>query len=149
MDACAVFAQTVWVAVDTGAMPTNVAIAGWSTTSGVREAVARAGDSAVPEMSGWVIHTLTGALWAVLGATSFEDAVWRAVSLGRDADTVGAVAGALAGGLWGLAAIPPSLAGRLQSRHPMFLGDYPDALISLADDLVGLRAKSTGAAAPS
>src|SRR5690606_19823077 len=88
----------------------------------------------------WVLHTLTGALWAVRGAASFEDAIWRAVSLGRDADTVGAIAGALAGALWGVQAIPAALSERLQSRHPLFRGAYPSSLVELADALIAARA---------
>ena len=41
--------------------------------------------------SGYVIHTLEAALWAVCETTSFRDAVLLAVNLGDDADTVGAV----------------------------------------------------------
>ncbi len=58
--------------------------------------------------SGYVVHTLEAAFWAVDGAASFEEAVLRAVNLGDDADTVGAVTGQLAGALWGLSAIPPA-----------------------------------------
>ena len=36
----------------------------------------------------------------------FEDAVVRAVNLGGDADTIGAIAGGLAGVYWGYGAIP-------------------------------------------
>jgi len=75
----------------------------------------------------------------VTGADSFEDAVFWAVELGEDADTVGAVAGGLAGAIWGLEAIPPDLASRLQSRHPMFVGTYPQALVTLAGELTAMR----------
>jgi ADP-ribosylglycohydrolase len=95
-------------------------------------------------MSGWVLHTLTGALWAVQGADSYADAVWRAVSLGYDADTVAAVAGALAGAAWGCSAIPASLIQSLSSRHPMFAGEYPALLVALADDLVAGRGPLRG-----
>lgn len=46
---------------------------------------------------GWVVHSLEAALWAFWESTCFEDAVLRAVNLGGDADTTGAVCGALAG----------------------------------------------------
>jgi len=39
-------------------------------------------------------------------AEGFEDAVVRAVNLGGDADTIGAIAGGLAGVYWGYEAIP-------------------------------------------
>lgn len=57
--------------------------------------------------SGFVLHTLEAALWAVDTTSSFDEAVLRAVNLGDDADSVGAVAGQLAGARYGLSAIPP------------------------------------------
>jgi ADP-ribosyl-[dinitrogen reductase] hydrolase len=47
------------------------------------------------------------ALSIFMGAGSFTDAVVRAVNLGGDADTIGAITGALAGAHWGAGAIPP------------------------------------------
>lgn len=47
--------------------------------------------------SGYVVRTLEAALWCLLTAGSFEDTVLRAVNLGDDTDTVGCVAGGLAG----------------------------------------------------
>lgn len=46
------------------------------------------------------------AVTVFMGAASFPEAVLRAVNLGGDADTVGAVTGALAGAYWGISAIP-------------------------------------------
>ncbi|MEQ9015740.1 MAG: ADP-ribosylglycohydrolase family protein [Marinovum algicola] len=56
--------------------------------------------------SGYVVHSLEAALWAVAGADDFRQAVLDAANLGDDADTVAAIAGQLAGALWGLGAIP-------------------------------------------
>ncbi|KQU01845.1 ADP-ribosyl-(dinitrogen reductase) hydrolase [Methylobacterium sp. Leaf469] len=56
--------------------------------------------------TGYVIDTLEAALWAVGTTDSFEAALIRAVNLGGDADTVGAVTGQLAGALYGLSTIP-------------------------------------------
>lgn len=56
--------------------------------------------------SGYVIDTLEAAFWAVGGSRNFEEAVLKAVNLGDDADTVGAVAGQIAGAVWGYSAIP-------------------------------------------
>jgi ADP-ribosyl-[dinitrogen reductase] hydrolase len=46
------------------------------------------------------------ALSVFMGAESFPEAVLRAVNLGGDADTIGAITGALAGAAWGISAIP-------------------------------------------
>lgn len=61
-----------------------------------------------PEISGsgYVVKSLEAALWAFHDASSFEEAVLRAVNLGDDADTTGAVCGQLAGAYWGKAGIP-------------------------------------------
>lgn len=46
--------------------------------------------------------TVPVALWIVLNSTSFEDAIRKAVSLGADADTLGAIVGSIAEPLWGI-----------------------------------------------
>ncbi len=66
--------------------------------------------------SGYVVRSLEAALWAFHDASGFEEAVLRAVNLGDDADTTGAVCGQLAGACWGERGIPAGwlegLAGR-------------------------------------
>jgi ADP-ribosylglycohydrolase len=106
MDACAVFASLLWDALDTGELGIE-GLGERAKTQEVRACIERAADGATPKMSGWVLHTLTQALWAVQRADSDADAVWRAGCLGYDADTVAAVA--LAGAAWGFSAIPASL----------------------------------------
>jgi ADP-ribosyl-[dinitrogen reductase] hydrolase len=137
-DACAVFACLLWSVLETGELAFD-GLAQQAVTAAVRDCIERSSTEPPPKMSGWVLHTLTGALWAVRGADSYADAVWRAVSLGEDADTVATVAGALAGAFWGVSGIPRTLSERLQSRHPMFAGEYPALLIELADGLIGAR----------
>ena len=56
--------------------------------------------------SGYVVKSLEAALWAFHNAADFRDAVLRAVNLGDDADTTGAVCGQLAGAYWGESNIP-------------------------------------------
>lgn len=63
--------------------------------------------------SGYVIHTLEAALWAVSQADNFRDCVLTAANLGEDADTVAAVTGQLAGSLWGTSGIPAEWVRRL------------------------------------
>lgn len=55
---------------------------------------------------GWVVATLEAALWAFAKTTTFEDGAILAVNLAHDADTVGAVYGALAGAYYGFGNIP-------------------------------------------
>ena len=56
--------------------------------------------------SGYVVRSLEAALWAFHDAADFRQAVLRAVNLGDDADTTGAVCGQLAGAWSGAMGIP-------------------------------------------
>lgn len=56
--------------------------------------------------SGYVLHTLEASIWSLLTSNSFEEATLKAVNLGEDTDTTGAVTGGLAGIVYGLDDIP-------------------------------------------
>lgn len=71
------------------------------------------------ESSGYVVHTLEAALWCVADTADFRSGVLRAVNLGDDADTVGAVTGQIAGALYGLSGIPASWVARLAWRDKL------------------------------
>ena len=47
--------------------------------------------------SGYIVDTLEASIYSLINSVSFEDAVLKAVNLGDDTDTVGAIAGGLAG----------------------------------------------------
>lgn len=51
--------------------------------------------------SGYVVHTLEAAIWCLINSSSYSEAVFKAVNLGSDTDTVGAVTGGLAGLFYG------------------------------------------------
>ena len=55
------------------------------------------------------MKSVKASLWAFPDADPFEEAVLRAVNLGDDADTTGAICGQLAGAFWGESNIPESL----------------------------------------
>lgn len=69
------------------------------------------------QSSGYVIHTLEASIWAVGTSASFEESVLKAVNLGDDADSVGAVTGQIAGAIWGRSAIPGNWLGRSGARR--------------------------------
>lgn len=56
--------------------------------------------------SGFVVDTLEAALWCFFTTENYRDAVLKAVNLGDDTDTTGAVTGALAGLAYGTEGIP-------------------------------------------
>ena len=58
------------------------------------------------ESNGYVIHTLEASMWCILITDNFKDAVLKAVNLGEDTDTTGAVTGGLAGLLYSIENIP-------------------------------------------
>ena len=80
-----------------------------------------------------VLDSLKTAVWAVLRTHSFEDAVCTTVNLGDDADTNGAITGALAGAAYGAAAIPPRWTATLLAReHVLDVADHLAALAGVA-----------------
>ena len=56
--------------------------------------------------SGYVVDTLEAAIWCFLTTDSYKDCVLKAVNLGDDTDTVGAVTGGIAGAYYGMEGIP-------------------------------------------
>jgi ADP-ribosyl-[dinitrogen reductase] hydrolase len=69
--------------------------------------------------SGYVVDALEASLWCLLSTKSFKQAVLRAVNLGDDTDTTGAITGALAGIRYGLDAIPEDWRARLARRDDL------------------------------
>lgn len=88
---------------------------------------------------GWVRHTVQSAVWGLRTTDSFEEAVVQVVNLGGDADTAGAVAGALAGAAYGLEAIPARWRRALRGEWPLRSGKVWGEvdLVDLADRLAG------------
>ena len=63
-------------------------------------------DEAEIASSVYVVHTLEATIWCLLKTKSYQEAVLKAVNLGDDSDTTGAVTGGLAGLVYGIAGIP-------------------------------------------
>jgi len=56
--------------------------------------------------SGYVIDTIEAAVWCLMNTRTYKECVLTAVNLGDDTDTIAAIAGGLAGALYGYEAIP-------------------------------------------
>lgn len=56
--------------------------------------------------SGFIVHTLRAVFDGLFDSLSFEDCLIEVVNRGGDADTTGAIAGMLAGAIYGVEAIP-------------------------------------------
>jgi ADP-ribosyl-[dinitrogen reductase] hydrolase len=65
---------------------------------------------------GRAIHAAQAAYWIVLNAIDFEEGLVRAVNLGGDAATLGAIAGAFLGARFGEHAIPERWLNQLEQR---------------------------------
>ena len=66
--------------------------------------------------SGYVVDTLEAAIWCLLNTNNYSDCVLKAVNLGSDTDTVAAVAGGLAGIVYGIDNIPSEWLEKLAKR---------------------------------
>ena len=83
--------------------------------------------------SGFVIDTLEAALWCFLTTDTYKDAVLKAVNLGEDTDTTGAVTGALAVMAYGPGAIPAEWIAQLRGR---------DQILRIADSMARMLAQA-------
>lgn len=66
---------------------------------------------------GFVRDTMNAALWCVGTTSSYADCVLTAVNLGLDTDTTAAVAGALAGTIYGIEVIPSEWLDTLRGKE--------------------------------
>ena len=66
---------------------------------------------------GYVVDTLEAAVWCLMNSGTYKDCVLKAINLCGDADTVAAVAGGLAGILYGEAALPEAWLAQLADRE--------------------------------
>ena len=76
--------------------------------------------------SGYVVDSLEASLWCLLTTSSFSESVLKAVNLGDDTDTIGAITGGLAGALYGYDNIPKKWLNDLIKK------DYIETLIKNA-----------------
>lgn len=67
--------------------------------------------------TGYVVDTLEAAIWCIMHTNSYKDCVLKAVNLGGDTDTIAAVAGGLAGILYGYENIPAGWISSLQAKN--------------------------------
>ncbi|MCX6708425.1 MAG: ADP-ribosylglycohydrolase family protein [Candidatus Woesearchaeota archaeon] len=56
--------------------------------------------------TGYILDTLRAAFYALFTSKTFEETLIKAVNMGGDADTIGAIAGAIAGAYYGFESIP-------------------------------------------
>ena len=67
--------------------------------------------------TGYVVDALEAAVWSLITTDSFDQALLKAVNLGDDTDTVGAIAGGLAGLYYGYDSIPEDWLSAITRRE--------------------------------
>ena len=75
--------------------------------------------------TGYVVDTLECSLWILLNANSYKETIIATTNIGNDTDTIGAIAGSMAGIIYGYDSIPTSWIDKLMRK---------DYLIGLASD---------------
>lgn len=80
---------------------------------------------------GYVLSTVGAAFWALANFPTAEEVIVQAVSLGEDADSTGAVAGALAGAAYGADALPARWREHVQCRDELVA--HADRLLHFAE----------------
>lgn len=71
--------------------------------------------------TGYVVDSLNCALWAFVSTDNFEEAVIKAVNLGGDSDTIGAITGQIAGAYYGFHNIPHHFIDNLAKKDLLAL----------------------------
>ena len=129
-EACRLFARKLTMALNGATKDEVMKPADWTGSAeitGIAACGYRRKSRRDISSSGYVVHTLEAAMWAIDKSETLEDAVILAANLGDDSDTVGAVTGALAGAIWGVQSIPDRWLAKLAWRE--HLVERVDALI--------------------
>lgn len=82
---------------------------------------------------GYVVKCLEASLWAFHRTDNFRDGCLRAVNLGEDADTVGAIFGQIAGAYYGAMGIPQKWKNCLYMKDDIC--KMADEILSISQDL--------------
>ena len=83
--------------------------------------------------TGYVVDSLEAALWAFYTSDTFAQGALKAVNLGDDADTTGAVYGQIAGAYYGVAGIPREWVEQIWQRD--LIAELATALLRDARDI--------------
>lgn len=87
--------------------------------------------------TGYVVDTMQTVFHCFFRSRSFEGCVVETVNQGGDADTTGAIAGALAGAYYGEESIPSRWRKKLDKRLAAEIGELAEALVRLSPAMRG------------
>jgi ADP-ribosyl-[dinitrogen reductase] hydrolase len=138
-EACRLFARKLSLAICGAGKDEVLLPVEWTGSPEIND-IARGGwrgkDRDGISSSGYVVHTLEAALWCIGQCDDFEDAVILAANLADDSDTVAAVAGQLAGAVWGHRSIPERWLETLAWREHLI--ERAEALLDAGWRRIGL-----------
>lgn len=100
--------------VDNAARAAVAGIENNDVRAAVLDAASRERDAVAA--GGYVLETIGAAFWALVRGASAREVIELGVALGDDADSTGAVAGAMAGAAYGASALPESWTANVQYR---------------------------------
>ena len=86
--------------------------------------------------SGYIVDTVQTVFDGFFNTGSFEECLVRVVNRGGDADTAGAIAGQLAGALYGFMSIPPRWVKQLDPKITAAIHDQVPRLLYLSEKAV-------------
>lgn len=83
--------------------------------------------------SGYVIDSLEASIWCLLSTNNYKDAVLKAVNLGDDTDTIGALTGGLAGLIYGYNDIPKKWINVLKRKEYLsdLVGKFSELMVDM------------------
>lgn len=84
---------------------------------------------------GYTLRTLSAALWCYWHSPSFEEGLLTVVNEGGDADTNGAISGAILGAKFGVSSIPGHYTDNLQNRE-----EYHNKITNLIEKILNEKA---------
>ncbi len=93
----------------------------------IAEVASRTGNQDLNPCSGYALASVISSVYLALTSTSFRSALIDTVNLGGDADTTGAMVGAMTGALYGKEAIPAEWYEKLHARDQF--DDRVEALV--------------------
>ena len=143
-EGCAIFAELVRVALEGGdplaAVAPTLALVDERLRQRFEQVLDEAWQPDGIEANGAVWGALGTAVWALRQASSFAEAVVRAIDTGDDADTVGCITGGLAGAVFGIGGIPSRWSSPIHGSliGPASSGYDLASLRDLAAELAGL-----------
>ena len=86
--------------------------------------------------SGYIVDTLEAVIWTIMNTDSYENAIIKAINLGEDTDTIGAITGSIAGIIYGKENIPERWLNKLKKKDYLesIAKDFYDTIIKMKNN---------------